>query len=109
MYAPRALRILRTLQIHGARKRTVTTNGSGLLELREGKPLKLTATIGARPPEEKLAQSNFNPEENKDFDKQTDTPDSKVIRDKLGLSVIPLGGYVKMAGENPTYRERYLE
>ena len=58
--------------------------------LREGKPLKLTATIGARPPEEKLAQSNFNPEENKDFDKQTDTPDSKVIRDKLGLSVIPL-------------------
>ena len=65
--------------------------------LREGKPLKLTATVGARPPEEKLAQSNFNPEENKDFDKQTDTPDSKVIRDKLGLSVIPLDAEIARA------------
>ena len=65
--------------------------------LREGKPLKLTATIGARPPEEKLAQSNFNPEENKDFDKQTDTPDSKVIREKLGLSVIPLDAEIARA------------
>jgi serine protease Do len=65
--------------------------------LREGKPLNLTATVGARPPEEKLAQSNFNPEENKDFDKQTDTPDSKVIRDKLGLSVIPLNAEIARA------------
>jgi molybdenum cofactor biosynthesis enzyme MoaA len=32
-------RILRTLQAHGARKRTVTTNGSGLLEASEGRPL----------------------------------------------------------------------
>lgn len=32
-------RILRTLHEHGARKRTVTTNGSGLLEQREGRPL----------------------------------------------------------------------
>ncbi len=32
-------RILRTLQTHGARKRTVTTNGSGLLDQREGKAL----------------------------------------------------------------------
>ncbi len=32
-------RILRTLQAHGARKRTVTTNGSGLLDVREGRPL----------------------------------------------------------------------
>ena len=32
-------RILRALQKHGARKRTVTTNGSGLLALREGTPL----------------------------------------------------------------------
>jgi len=30
-------RILRTLQAQGARKRTLTTNGSGLLELREGR------------------------------------------------------------------------
>ncbi len=32
-------RILRTLQEHGARKRTVTTNGSGLLDQREGRQL----------------------------------------------------------------------
>lgn len=32
-------RILRTLQQHGARKRTLTTNGSGLLDSREGRPL----------------------------------------------------------------------
>ena len=65
--------------------------------LREGKPLKLNAVVGARPPEEKLAQSNFNPEENKDFDKQTDTPDSKIIRDKLGVSVIPLDAEIARA------------
>ena len=65
--------------------------------LREGKPMKLTATVGVRPPEEKLAQRNFNPEENKDFDKQTDTPDSKVIRDTLGISVIPLDAEIGRA------------
>ena len=65
--------------------------------LREGKPLKLTATVGARPPEEKLAQSNFNPEENKDFDQQTETPDSKIVRDTLGISVIPLDAEIARA------------
>jgi serine protease Do len=58
--------------------------------LREGKPLRLNAVVGTRPPEEKLAQSNFNPEENKDFEKDSDSPDSKIVRDALGLSVIPL-------------------
>ena len=69
--------------------------------LREGKPMKLTATVGARPPEEKLAQRNFNPEENKDFDKQVDTPDSKVIRDALGFSVIPLDAEIASVLELP--------
>jgi serine protease Do len=69
--------------------------------LREGKPMRLTATVGARPPEEKLAQRNFNPEENKDFDKQTDTPDSKVIRDALGFSVIPLDAEIASVLELP--------
>ena len=69
--------------------------------LREGKPMKLTATVGARPTEEKLAQANFNPEENKDFDKQTDTPDSKVIRDALGFSVIPLDAEIASVLELP--------
>lgn len=58
--------------------------------LREGKPMQLNAVVGIRPPEEKLAQSNFNPEENKDFDKDTDSPDAKVVREALGISVIPL-------------------
>lgn len=58
--------------------------------LREGKPMKLTATVGTRPPEEKLAQSNFNPEEDKDFQDTGETPDAKVVRDAIGISVIPL-------------------
>jgi serine protease Do len=58
--------------------------------LREGKPMQLNAVVGTRPPDEQLAQSNFNPEENKDFDKDTDSPDAKVIRDAIGLSVMPL-------------------
>lgn len=43
---PRLPRILRTLRSRGARKLTVTTNGSGLLDSREGRPLVdwLTAT-----------------------------------------------------------------
>lgn len=36
---PRLPRILRLLQGHGCRKRTITTNGSGLLDEREGSPL----------------------------------------------------------------------
>jgi serine protease Do len=37
-----------------------------------------------------LAQSNFNPDEDKDFKDNGDTPDAKAIRDGIGLSVIPL-------------------
>ncbi len=58
--------------------------------LREGKPMRLNAIVGTRPPEEKLAQSNFNPEENKDFDSDSNSPDAQVIRDAIGMSVIPL-------------------
>jgi molybdenum cofactor biosynthesis enzyme MoaA len=36
---PRLPRILRTIARHGARKRTLTTNGSGLLDVREGLPV----------------------------------------------------------------------
>lgn len=65
--------------------------------LREGKPMRLNAVVGTRPPEEKLAQSNFNPEENKDFEKDTDTPDAKTVRDAIGLSVIPLDAEIARA------------
>jgi serine protease Do len=58
--------------------------------LREGKPMKLTATVGARPPEEELAKSNFNPDEEKDFQGETDGADAKYLRDTLGLGVIPV-------------------
>ncbi|HEX4874398.1 MAG TPA: trypsin-like peptidase domain-containing protein [Sphingorhabdus sp.] len=58
--------------------------------LREGKPMRITATVGTRPSEEKLAQSTFDPDENKDFDQQGDNADSKTIRDALGVSVIAL-------------------
>lgn len=58
--------------------------------LREGKPMKLTATVGTRPTEEVLAQSQFNPQEDKDFDGKSDSPELKGIRDALGISVIPL-------------------
>ncbi len=58
--------------------------------LREGKPLKLTATVGRRPTDEVLAQSAFNPEEEKDFKGDVNDGDAKVIRDALGASVIPL-------------------
>ncbi|WP_298598816.1 trypsin-like peptidase domain-containing protein [uncultured Sphingorhabdus sp.] len=58
--------------------------------LREGKPMRLTATVGTRPSEEKLAQSTFDPDENKDFDQQGENADSKAVRDTLGVSVIPL-------------------
>ncbi len=36
---PRLPQLLQTLEQHGARKRTITTNGSGLLENRDGKAL----------------------------------------------------------------------
>lgn len=36
---PRLPRILRTLAAHAARKRTLTTNGSGLLDIRERRPV----------------------------------------------------------------------
>ena len=58
--------------------------------LREGKPMRLNATVGTRPPEEKLAQSTFDPDENKDFDNGGDNGDAKIIRDAIGASVIPL-------------------
>lgn len=58
--------------------------------LREGKPMQITATVGTRPTEEKLAQRNFDPDENKDFDQQGNDADAKAVRDALGISVIPL-------------------
>jgi cyclic pyranopterin phosphate synthase len=46
---PRLPRILRTIAEQGARKRTLTTNGSGLLDVREGRPvIEWIASTGVR-------------------------------------------------------------
>lgn len=58
--------------------------------LREGKPQKLSATVGTRPSEEKLAQSNFNPDENKDFEEDGSDADAKTLRDTIGINAINL-------------------
>ena len=58
--------------------------------LREGKPTRLTATVGTRPTEEQIAQSNFNPDEEKDFDGESNDASAKFLRDSLGLSALPL-------------------
>ncbi len=58
--------------------------------LREGKPTRLTATVGTRPTDEQIAQSNFNPDEEKDFEGETNDASAKYLRDTLGVSVVPL-------------------
>ena len=60
--------------------------------IREGKKMNLTATVGARPTEQQLAQANFNPEEQRDIGDGTDekTSDNSVLRSSLGLSVLPI-------------------
>lgn len=58
--------------------------------LREGKPTKINAVVGTRPSEEKLAQSNFNPDEDKDFEGSVDSSEAKTLRDTIGISAIPL-------------------
>jgi serine protease Do len=58
--------------------------------LREGKPTIINAVVGTRPTEEKLAQSNFNPDEEKDFQGDNDSNEAKTLRDSIGISAIPL-------------------
>jgi len=65
--------------------------------LREGKPMKLTATVGARPPEETLAQVSF-PEDNENEQNATnESSDVKQLRDFLGISGIAMDP--KIAGQ----------
>lgn len=58
--------------------------------LREGKPTTINAIVGTRPSEEVLAQTNFNPDEDKDFQGETDSSEAKLLRDAIGISAIPL-------------------
>jgi serine protease Do len=58
--------------------------------LREGKPTTVNVTVGTRPTENEIAQSNFDPEENKDFEGETTDADAKALREALGISVVPV-------------------
>jgi serine protease Do len=58
--------------------------------LREGKAMTINATVGARPSEEEMAKSSFDPEENKDFEGDVAEGDAKTLRDALGISVVPM-------------------
>ena len=58
--------------------------------LREGKATTINATVGARPTEEEMAQSNFDPEAQKEFEGDVAEGDAKLLRDALGISVIPM-------------------
>lgn len=58
--------------------------------LREGKTMTINATVGARPTEEEMAKSSFDPEEQKEFQGDVAEGDAKLLRDALGISVIPM-------------------
>lgn len=59
--------------------------------LRKGKPTKIDVVVGKRPTEQEIAQSNFNPDEEKEFEGQPDTESANadIIREALGIRVIP--------------------
>lgn len=58
--------------------------------LREGKPMTIQVVVGSRPSDEELVQTNFNPEEEKSFGREEVSGDAKLIRDALGVSVLPV-------------------
>ncbi len=64
--------------------------------LREGKAMAVTAIVGERPTEEKLASAVFNPKTEKDFEKGAATADAdaKILRDSLGIAAIPMDAQI---------------
>jgi serine protease Do len=58
--------------------------------LREGKPMTINVTVGTRPTEEQIAQSNFDPDAQKEFEGETSEESAKFLRDTLGVSLIPM-------------------
>lgn len=63
--------------------------------LRKSKPMKIVATVGTRPPEEQIAQSVFNPDEEKSFGKEELGAEAKLIRDTLGIAVLPVDDSIR--------------
>lgn len=58
--------------------------------LREGQPRTIQVVVGERPPENEIVQSQFNPEEEKDFEGDSSSDEAKILRDAFGFSVIPI-------------------
>lgn len=71
--------------------------------LRDGKPTTVTAVIGQRPPEEKLA--NFGKQGDDDFSNDDDKGSAQAAQQALGLAVIPLTpSIIRQLGIDPTTR-----
>jgi serine protease Do len=62
--------------------------------IRENKPMTINAVVGTRPAEEVIARSNFNPDEQKEFEGGDESAEAKVIRDAFGFSVIPMNAQI---------------
>jgi serine protease Do len=64
--------------------------------MREGKPMKITAVVGERPTEDKLASAVFNPKAEKDFSggKETADTDAKTLRETIGIAAIVLDAQI---------------
>ena len=73
-------RILRTLQRHGARKRTLTTNGSGLLDVREGKPL-IDWIVGAGVRHLNISRAHWDNRVNAKLMRYRASPDAEALRE----------------------------
>ncbi|PZQ23789.1 MAG: protease [Sphingopyxis macrogoltabida] len=58
--------------------------------IRDGKTMTLNAVVGTRPPEEELAGTNFDPEDEQAMPEDPTGAADKAIQDTLGLAVQPL-------------------
>jgi serine protease Do len=80
--------------------------------IRDGKTMTISAVVGTRPPEDKLAAQQFNPDEDKPFSKGDESKPGGVpaLRAALGFSVIPLTTEIAEAvGIDPTTKGVVVE
>ncbi len=80
--------------------------------IRDGKTLSISALVGTRPAEDKVATATFNPDEDKAQDKANPgvTGSAKALRSALGFSVIPLTSEIAQdIGIDPTTKGVVIE
>lgn len=58
--------------------------------IRDGKEMRLTAVVAARPPEEELLGSNFDPEAEENLPSDPRGTADQTVQDRLGMAVQPL-------------------